>query len=71
VGIPWPAMNGWRTDPSKYAGTPTDRQSLNYASTWEVTGTPRYYVLDEQRRIVAQPGTLNEVLSTVKALRAK
>ena len=71
VGTPWPAMSGWRNDPSKYTGTPTNRESLNYASTWEVTGTPRFYVLDEQRRIVAQPGTINDILKTVKELRGR
>jgi thiol-disulfide isomerase/thioredoxin len=71
VGVPWPAYTDWKRDPAKLEGGPTNRESLNYAETWEVTGTPRFYVLDSERRVVDQPGTLNDLISVIKDHQAK
>ncbi len=71
VGVPWPAFSDWRRNPARYAKGPTTRESLNYAETWEVVGTPKYYILDRERRIVAQPGTINDMLKVLKDLRER
>lgn len=71
VGIPWPAYSDWRTNPDRLKGSPTTRESLNHAETWEVTGTPRFYVLDKERRMLAQPASLNDLFKVVKEYQAK
>lgn len=71
VGVPWPEYADWRTNPEKVKSSPTTRESLNYPDTWEVTGTPRFYVLDRERHIVDQPPTLNDLFNVVKEHQAK
>lgn len=71
VGVPWPEYKDWRTNPERLKGSPTTRESLNYPETWEMTGTPRFYVLDRERRMVAQPASLNDLFEVVKEHQAK
>ena len=71
VGVPWPEYKDWRTNPERLKGSPTTRESLNYPETWEMTGTPRFYVLDRERRMVDQPATLKDLFEVVKAHQAK
>lgn len=71
VGVPWPEYKDWRTNPERLKGSPTTRESLNYPETWEMTGTPRFYVLDKERRMVDQPASLNDLFEVVKAHQAK
>lgn len=71
VSVPWPSYTNWRQDPTRYNNSPTNIESLNYEETWEVTGTPQFYVLDKERRIVAHPASINDIVSAVKALQAK
>jgi hypothetical protein len=71
VGVPWPEYSDWRTNPERLKNSPTTRESLNYPDTWEMTGTPRFYVLDKERRMVAQPATLKELFQVVRTLQAK
>lgn len=71
VGVPWPEYKDWRTNPERLKGSPTTRESLNYPETWEMTGTPRFYVLDRERRMVSQPASLNDLFTVVKEHQAK
>ncbi|MEO8588374.1 MAG: hypothetical protein ABI432_03320 [Flavobacteriales bacterium] len=71
VGIPWHVYNAWTADPGKFVPGKTTTESMTYASTWEVNSTPQFYVLDKERRILAKPSTINEVLDAVRAYRAK
>jgi AhpC/TSA family len=71
VGVPWPEYSDWRTNPERLKGSPTTRESLNYPETWEMTGTPKFYVLDKERRMVAQPASLNDLFTVVKEHQAK
>ena len=71
VGVPWPEYKDWRTNPDRLKGSPTTRESLNYPETWEMTGTPKFYVLDKERRMVAQPASLNDLFEVVKAHQTK
>lgn len=71
VGVPWPEYADWRTNPERLKGSPTNRESVNYAETWEMTGTPRFYVLDKERRMVSQPASLNDLFNVVKEHQAK
>lgn len=71
VGVPWPSFSDWRSNPNRIKGSPTTRESLNYTETWEVFATPTFYVLDRDRRMVAQPTTLEELFTVVKDHQAK
>ncbi len=71
VGVPWPEYKDWRTNAERLKGSPTSRESLNYPETWEMTGTPKFYVLDKERRMVSQPASLNDLFEVVKAHQAK
>ncbi len=71
VGVPWPEYGDWRTNPERLKGSPTTKESLNYPETWEMTGTPKFYVLDKERRMVSQPASLNDLFTVVKEHQAK
>lgn len=67
VGLAWRTYQDVRKNPANYIPSRTNAESLNYQTSWEVTGTPRYYVLDKERRIVARPETLQQVFDVLNA----
>lgn len=69
VGLPFHVYQQWTRDPSTIVPVKTDTESMRFSETWEVTGTPQYYVLDKERRILAKPATITELLNVVKAYR--
>lgn len=66
VGVPWPAYGDWKAHPEKLKNAPTTRESLAYGESWEVSRTPKFYVLDRERRVVDQPASLNDLFKVVK-----
>lgn len=71
VGIPFHVYQQWSRDPSAIVPAKTDAESMRYAETWEVTGTPQYYVLDKERRILAKPASITELMKVVKAYSSR
>ena len=71
VGVPAPIYKEWKRNPSKFEGTVTTRESLRYMETWEAINTPKFYVLDRDRRIVASPASIKDIISVVKAHQAQ
>lgn len=69
VGLAWPMYKDLKGNRGKYVPSVTNAESLSYPTAWEVTGTPRFYVLDKERRIVARPQSLKEVFEVVRAQR--
>lgn len=67
VGLAYPLYKDMKRNPGKYIPALTNAESLSYPNAWEVTGTPRFYVLDKERRIVARPQSLKEVFEVVRA----
>ncbi|MBL0044917.1 MAG: hypothetical protein IPP33_11165 [Flavobacteriales bacterium] len=71
VGVPAPIYTEWKRNPAKFDGGPSSRESLAYAETWEVANTPKFYVLDRDRRIVASPASIKDIITVVKAHQAQ
>ena len=69
VGVPWHVYRDWGRSPGTVVPAHTTAESINYAETWEANSTPQYYVLDKERRILAKPASLNEVMDAVHAYR--
>jgi hypothetical protein len=69
VGLAWRTYVDTKRNPGKYVPSRTNLESLNYPKSWEVTGTPRYYILDRQRRIVARPESLRSVVDLLKGYK--
>jgi thiol-disulfide isomerase/thioredoxin len=67
VGLAWPMYKDLKGNRGKYVPSVTNAESLSYPTAWEVTGTPRFYVLDKERRIVARPQSLKELFEVVRA----
>ena len=62
-------LNEFLKNPGKYVPSRTNVESLSYSKSWEVTGTPRYYILDKERRIVARPESLRQVIDLLKGYK--
>ncbi len=71
VGLAYPLYQDMKRNPSKYTPSLTNPESLNYPYAWEVTGTPRFYVVDKERRIVARPQSLKELFEVLRASARK
>ena len=62
--------NSWKTESAKLIGFThvlgLGKWENEYVSLYDVHQTPTYYVLDDQKRIVAKPSSLEELLSFLK-----
>jgi len=69
VGLAWRTYQDAKRNPGKYVPSRTNVESLSYSKSWEITGTPRYYILDRERRIVARPESLRQVIDVLKGYK--
>ncbi len=67
VGVPFHVRKDANAHPERYVPKITTMESLQYATAWAVTGTPQYYLLDGQRRIIGKPDSITEIVSMIKA----
>lgn len=71
VGIPASIYGQWKANPSSVVPRLTDQASMRYTETWDANNTPTFYVLDKERRILARPHSIAEVMRAIERYMAE
>ena len=71
VGLTWHVYQEARKNPSAYIPRHTNIESLNYADTYDVYSTPRYFLLDADRKIAGKQITAGQAADLVTKLRER
>lgn len=69
VGLTWNVYNEARKNSSKYIPRLTTIESLNYGDTWDVDATPKFFLIDGDRKIAGKQISADQVVDLVKRLR--
>lgn len=69
VGLTWHVFAEARKNSSKYIPQYTTIESLNYSETWDVYTTPRFFLVDAERKIVGKQIEPDKVVKLVEQLR--
>jgi hypothetical protein len=70
VGLTWNVYEQARKEPLKFIPKYTTIESLNYADTWDVYSTPKFYLVDTERKIAGKQIDPEQVVDLVGKLRA-
>ncbi|MBL7962429.1 MAG: DUF5106 domain-containing protein [Flavobacteriales bacterium] len=70
VGLTANVFKDARKNPGKYVPSITTIESLNYMDTWDVHSTPKFFVLDGDRKIVGKSITPEQAADLIERLRA-
>lgn len=71
VGLTWHVFNEAKTASWKFIPKFTTIESLNYADTWDVYSTPKFFLMDQDRKIVGKQLDVDQMAELVKALEKK
>jgi thiol-disulfide isomerase/thioredoxin len=69
VGLTWHVFAEARKNSSKFIPGLTTIESLNYSETWDVYTTPRFFLVDADRKIVGKQIEPDKVVKLVEQLR--
>lgn len=69
VGLTPSVYEGAKKNPYAYIPRLTTLQSLNYSDTWDVYSTPKFFLLDGDRKIVGKQLSADQVADLVTRLR--
>lgn len=71
VGLTWHVYSDAKQNPSKYIPKFTTIESLNYADAWDVYSTPKFFLLDGDRKIVGKQLTPDQMVDLIGNLRKR
>ncbi len=71
VGLTWHVYNEAKTASYKFIPKYTTIESLNYANTWDVFSTPKFFLLDKDHKIVGKQLDVDQMAELVKALEKR
>lgn len=71
VGRTWHVFQEAKVASWKFIPKYTTIESLNYPDTWDVYATPRFYLLDKDRKIIAKQLDVDQMADLVKALEKR
>lgn len=71
VGLTWHVYTEAKKDASKYIPKLTTIESLNYADAWDVYSTPKFYLLDADRRIVGKQLAVDQMVDLINTLKKR
>ena len=69
VGLTWHVYADAKKNSGKYIPQYTTIESLNYAEAWDVFSTPRFFLLDADRKIVGKQIEPDQIVKLVEQLR--
>ena len=69
VGLTWHVYADAKKNSGKYIPEYTTIESLNYAEAWDVFSTPRFFLLDADRKIVGKQIEPDQIVMLVEQLR--
>jgi thiol-disulfide isomerase/thioredoxin len=71
VGLPWHVYNAAKADPGRFIPKITTLNSLNYATAWDIETTPRMFLVDADRKIIAKQLDGDQIVDLVTTLRKR
>lgn len=74
TGLTWHVYTDAKQNPSKYIPKSTTIESLNYADAWDVYSTPKFFLLDADRKIIGKqlaPHQMVDLINTLKKRKSK
>lgn len=71
VGLTWHVYTEAKTASYKFIPQYTTIESLNYADTWDVYSTPKFFLMDKDRRIVGKQLDVDQMAELVKSLEKR
>ena len=71
VGLTWHVFEEAKKASWKFIPKYTTIESLNYADAWDVYATPRFYLMDKDRKIVGKQLEVDQMVDLVKALEKR
>lgn len=71
VGLTWHVYTEAKTASWKYIPKLTTIESLNYANTWDVYSTPKFFLLDKDHKIVGKQLDVDQMVDLVNALEKR
>ncbi len=71
TALTWHVYKDAKQNSSKYIPKFTTIESLNYADAWDVYSTPKFFLVDQDRRIVGKQLTPDQMVDLIGNLRKK
>ena len=74
AGLTWHVYTDAKQNPSKYIPKFTTIESLNYADAWDVYSTPKFFLLDADRKIIGKqlsPAQMADLIGQMRKRKAK
>ena len=71
VGLTWHVYEGAKKASYNYIPKYTTIESLNYAETWDVYSTPKFFLLDKDHKIVGKQLDVEQMVELIKSLEKK
>ncbi len=65
VGVPWHVYQDVKKNPTKYIPGITNKESMNYTNAWDVYATPKFVLIDGDRRIAGKQITPDQVVQLI------
>ena len=69
VGLTWHVYADAKKNSGKYIPQLTTIESLNYSDAWDIYSTPRFFLVDADRKIVGKQIDPDQVVKLVDQLR--
>lgn len=71
AGLTWHVYTEAKKNPSKFIPALTTLESLNYADAWDVYSTPKFFLLDRDRKIVGKQLTPDQMVDLIGNLKKR
>ena len=71
AGLTWHVYTDAKQNPSKYIPSVTTIESLNYADAWDVYSTPKFFLLDADRKIIGKQLAPKQMVDLIAQLRKR
>lgn len=74
VGLTWHVYTEAKKNPNKFIPSFTTIESLNYADSWDVYSTPKFFLLDADRKIIGKqlnPDQMVDLIAQLKKRKGK
>ncbi len=71
AGLTWHVYEGAKKASYNYIPKYTTIESLNYADAWDVYSTPKFFLLDKERKIVGKQLSVDQMVDLIGVLEKK
>ncbi|MBK9419943.1 MAG: DUF5106 domain-containing protein [Flavobacteriales bacterium] len=71
VGLTWHVYEGAKKASYNYIPKYTTIESMNYADTWDVYSTPKFFLMDKDHKIVGKQLDVDQMVELIKSLEKR